>query len=144
MSIDATEVSNYIVVIHGRGVLHACIAKGTLEQVTEKAEGCLLSGFEVHMYSLKLAEHTTHLTYLPSGINLLREEFHMWDAAEEITDMVNGIKMHMDSHTTGMSKIYLQQAIEELQAELDKISAGPGTQVSEPTFDAPESKATGT
>jgi hypothetical protein len=135
--------NNFIVVIHGRGVLHTCIAKGTLEEVTEKAEACLLSGFEVHVYALKLDPTVSHLTYLPTGVDLLQRVFHMWDAKDEVSELVSNIMIHMDEHTEGMAKRYVQQAIDELTEQLQTLNAGSETQVHEPSFDQPESTTTG-
>jgi len=137
------EVSNFIVVVNGRGVLQTCITKGTLEQVTEKAESILLSGFEVHIYSLKLATPNGRPTYLPDGVNPLACEWAMWDAVEEIRDLTDSIVMRMEEHTEGMARRYLQQAIDQLQEELGKLQAQPVEQATEPTFDGAADKATG-
>lgn len=135
------EVSNYIVLVYGRGVLQACIAKGTLEDVTRSAEGCLLSGFEVHVYSLKLTTSGGRPSYLPDGINPLQREFCMWDASDEVHDLCNSIVMHMDEHTEGMAKRYLAQAIEELTSALGRLEEVES--VREPQFGGGESSATG-
>lgn len=138
-----SEVSNFIVVIHGRGVLHTCLAKGTEEDVKQKAEGCLLSGFEVHLYSLKLATNSRP-SYLPEGVNPLQQEFHLWDAQEEFEELTSNITMHLDEHTIGMSKRYIQQCIEQLQEELAKLEPESSERVEEPTFGGPENPTTGT
>jgi len=140
LSESTQEVSNYIVVIHGRGVLQTCLTKGTLEDVCERAEACLLSGFEVHVYSLKL-NTSGRPSYLPESISPLQQEFHMWDAADEFSDLVNSIVMTCDSHTVGMSKRYIQQCIEQLNDELAKLTPSEGSEhiANEPTFFVEES-----
>lgn len=140
MSSDQEQASNYVVVVHGRGVLHVALAKGTLEEVTERAEGCLLSGFEVHVYSLKLDDVTRSLTYLPAGLSLLKQEWHMWDAGEEVKDLTDSIINHMDEHTAGMARRYLTQAIGQLQEELVKLEP----QTPDPQFTEPEAEGSTT
>lgn len=139
-----TSATNFIIVVNGRGVLQTCIAKGTLESVTQMAEAVLLSGFEVHVYSLKLATPNGRPTYLPEGINPLACEFAMWDAQEEFQDLTNSILMHLDEHTEGMAVRYLQQCIDHLTEERAKLAEGSEHIASEPTFDAPNEQTTGT
>jgi hypothetical protein len=131
------EVASYIVVLHGRGLLKTCLAKGTLDDVLKKADACLLSGFEVHVYSLKL-ETNNRPAYLPEGVTPLQREFHAWDAADEFQDLTNSIVMHCDEHTVGMSKRYLQQSIDQLTEELNKLpnENGEPSISSEPSFPA--------
>lgn len=129
---ETNAPANYIVVVNGRGVLQTCIAKGTLEEVTQLAETTLLSGFEVHVYSLRLATPHGRPSYLPEGVNPLACEFNMWDAEDEFHDLTNSIVMNLDEHTEGMAKRYLQQCIEQLQEELRKLE--PEHIVTEPMF----------
>ena len=135
-------------VVHGRGVLKTCLAKGTLEQVSQRAEACLLSGFEVHLYSLKL-ETNNRPAFLPEGITPLQQEFNLWDASDEFRDLTNSITMHTDEHTSGMAVRYLQQCIEQLQDEIRNLlpvgdgGASGGTQADGPSFASGESPSTG-
>lgn len=141
MTDQASAEVNFIVSLHGRGLHQVCIAKGTLEDVTQRAEACLLAGFEVAVYSLKLNTTDGRPPYLPVGINPLQREFVMWDAVDEVHDLTNGIIMHMDEHTEGMARRYLQQAIDELTSALEKLEAVPTS--NEPTFGQGESPTTG-
>jgi hypothetical protein len=140
---EPSEVSNYIVVVHGRGVLKTCLAKGTLEEVTRRAEVCLLGGFEVHVYSLKL-ETNNRPSYLPEGVTPLQREFNMWDASDEFKDLTNSITMHCDEHTNGMAKRYLRQCIEQLQEEVRLLTPGEAAEPAGPSFSTPDDKTTGT
>lgn len=143
---DSTqEVSNYIIVVHGRGVLKTCLTKGTHDQVLQRAEACLLSGFEVHLYSLKL-ETSNRPAYLPEGVTPLQSEFNLWDAAEEFKDLTNSITMHCDEHTAGMSLRYLRQCVEQLEEEIRLLTPSEGSEHSTdqgPTFHSPEGSTTG-
>lgn len=117
------EIASYIVVVHGRGALKTCLAKGTLVQVTERAEACLLAGFEVHVYSLK-AETCGRPAYLPEGLTVLQQEFNMWDAEDEFKDLTSSIINHLDEHTEGMARRYLEQCIAQLGEEMRKLTPG--------------------
>jgi predicted ATPase len=136
------EISNYIVVIHGRGVLKTCLTKGTHEQVIQRAEACLLSGFEVHLYSLKL-ETCNRPSYLPEGVTPLQQEFNLWDATDEFKDLTNSITMHCDEHTANMSKKYLQQCVDQLQEEIRLLEPEVPTEPTGPAFPSAESTSTG-
>jgi hypothetical protein len=141
---EATQVTNFIVVVNGRGVLQTCIAKGTLDDVTRLADLVLLSGFEVHIYSLRLATPNGRPSYLPEGINPLACEFACWDASDEIHDLTNSIVMHMDEHTEAAAARYLQQAIDQLTEELGKLQrSSEHIATSEPTFGGAEGTTTG-
>jgi hypothetical protein len=141
---ETSQQSNFIVVIHGRGVLQTCIAKGTLEEVTQKAEGCLLSGFEVHVYSLKLTT-SGRPTYLPEGINPLQQEFNMWDASDEFHDLTTSILNNCEEHTSGMAKRYLQQVIDKLQEEMTLLNEDANVHSPRaPSFAASDDTTTGT
>jgi hypothetical protein len=134
MTETPSQASNFIVVVHGRGVLQTCIAKGTLEEVTERAEAVLLSGFEIHVYSLKLAT-SNRPSYLVAGIDPLQQEFNMWDAEDEFKDLAQSIVNNSEEHTKGMAQKYIRQCIDDLTEELNKLAEGSEhIQPSEPTF----------
>jgi hypothetical protein len=78
---------------------------------------------------------------MPEGLTPLQQEFNMWDAKEEFTDMVNSIVMRTEEHTINMGRIYLQQCIEQLQEQLSLLS--PQAEATGPAFPTNEGPATG-
>jgi hypothetical protein len=108
------------VVIHGRGKLYACLAKGTLEEVAERCESECQMGFEVHIYSLKAATSDRPSTIV-AGLTPLQQEWQLWDAKEEFHDLCNSIIMNTEEHTLTGSLTYLRQCIAELQEQEGKV-----------------------
>lgn len=112
--------SNFIVVMHGRGVLYTCLAKGDLDSVAEQCQRLCDSGFEVHIYSLK-PNAKGKPSEIPAVFTLLQQEWQLWDATEEFTDLTNSIINHTDEHTLGGTLRYLDQCIQQLTDHRERV-----------------------
>lgn len=117
---DSNPASNFIVVLHGRGALYACLARGTLAEVAELCQEECNMGFEVHIYSLKATTSGRPSTVV-QGLTPLQQEWQLWDAEEEFKDLTNSIINHCDEHTLAGSKRYLEQCIRQLQEQLGLV-----------------------
>lgn len=118
---SSDEVQSYIVVTQGRGVLFTCIVKGTHNGVAEACQKYVKQGMEVHIYTLKPSTKGFTLTPI-EGATELQEVWHLFDATDTYEDYTGMIVRSLDDHTVKASQDYLQQVINNLQAEQRRLT----------------------
>ena len=113
--------TNYIISIHGRGATYAFLAAAdTDENMAERCQPAVNSGFEVFIYTLE-ASLLGQVPFAPTASTHLRRVYHLYDAHEEYRDKAKDIIEGLCAHSEAASKEYLGETIQILAEEYNKL-----------------------
>jgi hypothetical protein len=113
--------SNHIVNAQGRGACYSFMMAGETQDVVNRAQRLVDSGFEVFIYLIEPSK-TGQPSFTPEGALNLRRVYHLFDASEKYHDEVKSIIDGLCAHSIIASKKYINEMIEEFNKELVNLT----------------------
>lgn len=115
--------NNFVIVASGRGATYAFMATCELQDLANRCQPALNSGFECYIYSLE-ASPLGQPGFTPTGALCLRRVYHLYDAHDRYEDEARGIIDGLSAHSEAASREYLDIMIKALEVERQKLSQG--------------------